>query len=323
METQAYELVNPTQHLATPRVQDHQTNSPEGSSAKNELRSNSNSGETGGPVSFKWRLVTFLNKCRLQSVLIPFRATRQMVRATQEVPIVQDRLAATLTTLSLRVRMVMMPQEGDWEAGGNFVWASSTYERTFPVTLDESNIVSSSCNISGNPLCPSWEWEVLKNQFVSKLPTSNLVVDGVLGPRRPRNLVLSGAKTLAKLSIDVREEPFDRFSPNYTFVSMPHFVPSDACVLSSVDWKSASDKAAATGSYRFDWYTKAEHRVTAPMPATHKRCYRTSMQSDDLKAPGFPDFRSKEYPVVNISTNAITSWMSDTSGHKNPGGSLV
>ncbi|KAF7546527.1 hypothetical protein G7Z17_g8366 [Cylindrodendrum hubeiense] len=207
---------------------------------------------------------------------------------------------------------VMMPQEGDWRAGGSLIWSNSTYDEIFPLILSENNTIGSACNVTGNSLCPSWEWDVLEHQLVAKLPTSSRIVDGIIGPRPPRNVVLSGATTLSKLFIDVREKVFNRNSPNHTVASMPHFVPSDACVLSSLDWELASDAASKTGNYRFNLYSKIQHLLTAPQPMTHTRCHRSSMNADDLTEPSFPDFRSWEYPTINITSDDITDWMSET-----------
>ncbi|KAK7425688.1 hypothetical protein QQZ08_007787 [Neonectria magnoliae] len=208
--------------------------------------------------------------------------------------------------------VVMMPQEDDWRAGGSLIWSNATYDEIFPVVLDANNTIGSLCNVTGNSLCPSWEWDVLNHQLVSKLPTSSKIIDGIIGPRPPRSFVLSGATTLAKLNIDVREKVFNKNSPNHTVVSMPHFVASDACVLSSLDWELASDAASHTGNYRFNLYSKIEHRLTAPQPITHTRCYRSSMSSDDLSSASVPDFRSWEYPAINVTSKAVTDWMSET-----------
>ncbi|KPM39415.1 hypothetical protein AK830_g7171 [Neonectria ditissima] len=208
--------------------------------------------------------------------------------------------------------VVMMPQEDDWRAGGSLVWANATYDDIFPIELDANNTLGSLCNVTGNSLCPSWEWDVLNHQLVSKLPTSSQIIDGIIGPRPPRSFVLSGATTLAKLNIDVREKVFNKNSPNHTVVSMPHFVVSDSVVLSSLDWELASDAASHTGNYRFNLYSKIEHRLTGPQPITHTRCYRSSMSSDDLTTASVPDVRSWEYPAMNITSENITDWMSAT-----------
>lgn len=207
---------------------------------------------------------------------------------------------------------VMMPQEGDWEAGGSLIWANATYADVFPGTLTSNNTIGSACNVTGNNRCPSWDWEVLNQQLISRLPTSSQIIDGLLGPRPPRNVVLSGLKTLVKMTVDVRETWRNNNSPNHTVASMPHFVPSDACVFSSLHWEEASVLASETGNYRYSYYTKLEHRLTAPMPITFTKCQRASMDSDDIQAPSFPDFRSFDYPAVNVTNDDIASWMNET-----------
>ncbi|KAH7149832.1 hypothetical protein B0J13DRAFT_498636 [Dactylonectria estremocensis] len=207
---------------------------------------------------------------------------------------------------------VMMPQEDDWAAGGSLVWANATYDEIFPTILSENNTIGTACNITGNSMCPSWEWDILNHQLIAKLRTSSQIVDGILGPRPPRNVVLSGATTLSKMSVDVREKVFNKNSPNHTVVSMPHFVGSDSVVLSSLDWELASDAASKTGNYRFNMYQKIQHLLTAPQPITHSRCHRSSMSPDSLTEPSFPDFRSWEYPAINITSDEIDDWMSET-----------
>ncbi|KAH6898016.1 hypothetical protein B0T10DRAFT_543067 [Thelonectria olida] len=207
---------------------------------------------------------------------------------------------------------VMMPQEGDWAAGGSLIWANATPAEIFPGILTENNTVGSVCNTTGDNRCPSWEWEVLNQQLISKLSTSSQVVDGLLGPRPPRNIVLSGLKTLVKMTVDVRETWRNNNSPNHTVASMPHFVPSDACVLSSLHWEEASVLASETGKHRYSYYTKIEHQLNAPMPITFTKCQRSSMDSDDIQAPSFPDFRSFDYPAVSVTNDDIASWMNET-----------
>lgn len=80
---------------------------------------------------------------------------------------------------------------------------------------------------------------MLNHQLVSRLRKSSRIVDGIIGQRPPRNAVLSGASTLSKLAVDLSETYSNKNSPSHTVASMPRFVISDVCVLSSLDWELA------------------------------------------------------------------------------------
>ncbi|KAJ4182037.1 hypothetical protein NW755_010726 [Fusarium falciforme] len=61
--------------------------------------------------------------------------------------------------------VAMMPQEGDWNAGGSIVYINATRDEVFPVILTDNNTLGDACKVTGNELCPSWQWEVLNTQI--------------------------------------------------------------------------------------------------------------------------------------------------------------
>ncbi|KAF4982277.1 hypothetical protein FZEAL_2063 [Fusarium zealandicum] len=209
--------------------------------------------------------------------------------------------------------VAMMPQEGEWRAGGSPIYFNATRDEIFPGVLTEDHTPGAECNRTGNKLCPSWQWDVINTQLVSKLGISGQVDDGLFIRRPPRELYISGPlSTLVNLVVDVREKWFNLNSPNHTVASMPHFGPAEACVLSSIHWEQAADISAKRGETRFNSYTKLEHKLDAPLAISHTRCERTSVDPDNLTSILFPDFVAFPPVTLNVSEDAVMDWLSDT-----------
>ncbi|KAL6355591.1 hypothetical protein LRP88_11193 [Fusarium phalaenopsidis] len=164
----------------------------------------------------------------------------------------------------------MMPQEGDWNAGGSIVYINATRDEVFPAVLTDNNTLGDACKVTGNELCPSWQWEALNTQIISKFPSSGQVDDGLFAKRPPREIYVSGPlATLVNLVVDIREKWFNLNSPNHTVAMMPHFAPAEACVVSSLHWEQAAGNSAKAKQSRFSLYSKIEHRLESSMAISH------------------------------------------------------
>ncbi|RGP76742.1 hypothetical protein FLONG3_5182 [Fusarium longipes] len=208
--------------------------------------------------------------------------------------------------------VAMMPQEGDWRAGGSFVYFNSTREDMFPTVVTENNTVGSVCNVTGNELCPSWQWDVINSQLVSNLGLSGEVDSGLFIRRPPSEILVAGrSSTLVNLGVDVREKWFNLNSPNHTVARMPHLGPAEACVTTSLHWEQAADDSAKRGQTRFNNFQKLAHKLSAPMPITNTRCELTSVSDAKVKTLLFPDFVVFPPTTLDVKRDTINGWLSD------------
>ncbi|KAM0345018.1 hypothetical protein ACHAPU_006902 [Fusarium lateritium] len=208
--------------------------------------------------------------------------------------------------------VAMMPQEGDWRAGGSFVYFNGTREEMFPNNLTEKNTIGSACDVTGNDLCPSWQWDVINSQLISKLRLSGEVDNGLFVKRPPNEILLAGySSTLVNLVVDVREKWFNLNSPNHTVARMPHLGPAEACVTTSLHWEQAAGESADRGQTRFNNYQKLVHKLIAPMPMTNTRCELTPVDSTAVKTVLFPDFVSFPPTTLNVTEDVVSDWLSD------------
>ncbi|KAM0439166.1 hypothetical protein ACHAQK_006270 [Fusarium lateritium] len=208
--------------------------------------------------------------------------------------------------------VAMMPQEGDWRAGGSFVYFNGTREEMFPTNLTDENTIGSVCEVTGNELCPSWQWDVINSQLISKLPQSGQVNDGLFAKRPPNEILLAGSSsTLVNFVVDVREKWFNLNSPNHTVARMPHLGPAEACVTTSLHWEQAAGESADRGQTRFNNYQKISHNLNAPMPMTNTRCELTSVSNTTAKTILFPDFVTFPPTTLNVTKDVISDWLSD------------
>ncbi|KAH7215812.1 hypothetical protein DER44DRAFT_806843 [Fusarium oxysporum] len=199
--------------------------------------------------------------------------------------------------------VAMMPQEGDWRAGGSFVYFNGTRDELFPGVLTEENTVGSACSVTGNERCPSWQWDVINSQLISKLPLSGEVDNGLFIRRPPSEILVAGySSTLVNLVVDVREKWFNLNSPNHTVARMPHLGPAEACITTSLHWEQAADDSAKRKQTRFNNFQKLAHKLNAPMPITNTRS----------KTILFPDFVAFPPTTLNVTKDVVSDWLSDT-----------
>jgi hypothetical protein len=210
--------------------------------------------------------------------------------------------------------VAMMPQEGDWRAGGSFVYFNGTREEMFPTNLTDENTIGSACEVTGNELCPSWQWDVINSQLISKLRLSGQVDDGLFVRRPPKEILLAGlSSTLVNFVVDIREKWINLNSPNHTVARMPHLGPAEACVTTSLHWEQAVADSAERGQTRLDSYQKLSHKLNAPMPMTNTRCELTSVSNTTVKTKTvlFPDFVAFPPTTLNVTKNVVSDWLSD------------
>ncbi|KAG8672476.1 hypothetical protein FPOAC2_05868 [Fusarium poae] len=209
--------------------------------------------------------------------------------------------------------VAMMPQEGDWRAGGSFVYFNGTREEMFPTVVTEEHTIGSACNVTGNKLCPSWQWDVINSQLVSNIRLSGEVDNGLFIRRPPNEILVAGySSTLVNLAVDIREKWFNLNSPNHTVARMPHLGPAEACVTTSLHWEQAADDSANRRQTRFNNFQKVTHKLTAPMPITNTRCELTSVRDAKTKTLLFPDFVTYPPASLEVKRDFISDWLSDT-----------
>ncbi|KAG4263157.1 hypothetical protein FPRO03_10520 [Fusarium proliferatum] len=209
--------------------------------------------------------------------------------------------------------VAMMPQGGDWRAGGSFVYFNGTRDEMFPGVLTEDNTIGSACNVTGNERCPSWQWDVINSQLISKLPLSGEVDNGLFIRRPPSEILVAGySSTLVNLVVDVREKWFNLNSPNHTVARMPHLGPAEACITTSLHWEQAADDSAKRKQTRFNNFQKLAHKLNAPMPITNTRCELTSVTDAKAKTIMFPDFVAFPPTTLNVTKDVMSDWLSDT-----------
>ncbi|KAL4731919.1 hypothetical protein ACLX1H_000915 [Fusarium chlamydosporum] len=207
--------------------------------------------------------------------------------------------------------VAMMPQEGDWRAGGSFVYFNGTREEMFPTTLTEDHTIGSVCNVTGNELCPSWQWDVINSQLISKLRLSGQVDNGIFVRRPPNEIMVAGhSSTLVNLVVDVREKWFNLNSPNHTVARVPHLGPAEACVTTSLHWEQAADDSAKRQQTRFNNFQKIAHKLNAPMPITNTKCELISVSDTDAETVVFPDFVTFPPTTLNVKRDFISDWLS-------------
>ncbi|KAH7147859.1 hypothetical protein DER46DRAFT_514185 [Fusarium sp. MPI-SDFR-AT-0072] len=209
--------------------------------------------------------------------------------------------------------VAMMPQEGDWRAGGSFIYFNGTRDEMFPGVLTEDNTIGSACSVTGNERCPSWQWDVINSQLISKLPLSGEVDNGLFIRRPPSEILVAGySSTLVNLVVDVREKWFNLNSPNHTVARMPHLGPAEACITTSLHWEQAADDSAKRKQTRFNNFQKLAHKLNAPMPITNTRCELTSVTDAKAKTILFPDFVTFPPTTLNVTRDVVSDWLSDT-----------
>ncbi|GKU05643.1 hypothetical protein FLAG1_09104 [Fusarium langsethiae] len=209
--------------------------------------------------------------------------------------------------------VAMMPQEGDWRAGGSFVYFNGTREEMFPAVLTEDHTIASTCNVTGNELCPSWQWDVINSQLIFKLRLSGEVDNGLFIRRLPNEILVSGySSTLVKLVVDVKEKWFNLNSPNHTVARIPHLGPAEACVTTSLHWEQAADDSTKRGQTRFNNFQKTAHKLSAPMPITNTRCELTSVRDAKATTLLFPDFVTFPRTNLSVKRDFISDWLLDT-----------
>lgn len=208
--------------------------------------------------------------------------------------------------------VAMMPQEGDWRAGGSFVYYNGTRDEMFPTVLTEDHTIGSACNATGNELCPSWQWDVINSQLISKLRLSGEVNNGLFVRRPPSEIMLAGhSSTLVNLVVDVREKWVNLNSPNHTVARMPHLGPAEACVTTSLHWEQAADDSAKRKQTRFNNGQKISHKLSAPMPITNTRCELTSVDDNKTKTILFPDLVTFPPTTLEVERDFLSDWLSD------------
>jgi hypothetical protein len=208
--------------------------------------------------------------------------------------------------------VAMMPQEGDWRAGGSFVYFNGTREEMYPPVLTENHTIGSVCNVTGNELCPSWQWDVINSQLISKLRLSGEVNNGLFVRRPPSEIMLAGhSSTLVNLVVDVREKWFNLNSPNHTVARMPHLGPAEACVTTSLHWEQAADDSAKRGQTRFNNFRKLSHKLSAPIPITNTRCELTSISDNKTKTVLFPDLVTFPPTTLGVERDFLSDWLSE------------
>ena len=200
-----------------------------------------------------------------------------------------------------------------WFAGGTDVWFNNTEAQMFPGTLNDTDTLGSVCEIAGDEACPSARWQSMKDQLVAFLPKSSHVVDGVLGPRLPQRVSVTGKNSALAINIRMREPIWDIFSPNFSVASAPHSAIADALILTHVHWDQATRNSTEHGQYRFYYRSDERANLLGPAAITHTRC-RMSTRSSDTFDPGppFPDFHYDSFPEVNITNKDIKDWMLET-----------
>ncbi|CEI61885.1 hypothetical protein FVEN_g2941 [Fusarium venenatum] len=209
--------------------------------------------------------------------------------------------------------VAMMPQEGDWRAGGSFVYFNGTREEMFPAVVTEDHTIGSACNVTGNELCPSWQWDVINSQLISKIRLSGEVDNGLFIRRPPNEILVAGySSTLVNLMVDIREKWFNLNSPNHTVARMPHLGPAEACVTTSLHWEQAADDSAKRRQTRFNNFQKVAHKLTAPVPMTNTRRELTSVRYAKAKTLLFPDFVTFPPTNLDVERDFINDWLSDT-----------
>ncbi|RFN53312.1 hypothetical protein FIE12Z_2462 [Fusarium flagelliforme] len=208
--------------------------------------------------------------------------------------------------------VAMMPQEGDWRAGGSFVYFNGTRDEMFPSVLTENHTIGSVCNVTGNELCPSWQWDVINSQLISKLRLSGEVNNGLFVRRPPSEIMLAGhSSTLVNLVVDVREKWFNLNSPNHTVARMPHLGPAEACVTTSLHWEQAADDSAKRRQTRFNNFQKLSHKLSAPIPITNTRCELTSVSDNKTKTILFPDLVTFPPTTLKVERDFLSDWLSE------------
>ncbi|CAG1977385.1 unnamed protein product [Fusarium graminearum] len=209
--------------------------------------------------------------------------------------------------------VAMMPQEGDWRAGGSFVYFNGTREEMFPAVVTEAHTIGSACNVTGNELCPSWQWDVINTQLISKIRLSGVLNNGLFIRRPPNEILVAGySSTLVNLVVDIREKWFNLNSPNHTVARMPHLGPAEACVTTSLHWEQAADDSAKRKQTRFNNFKKVAHKLSAPVPITNTRCELTSVKDAKAKTLLFPDFVTFPPTTLDVKRDFISDWLSDT-----------
>jgi hypothetical protein len=207
----------------------------------------------------------------------------------------------------------MMPQNSSWRAGGTILWWNATDPALFPDTLNETHTLGSVCNVTGSPGCPSYQWEVIAEQLISKLQGSAQVVNGQIeGLPPPSSLIVQGRDTRLELSISIREQPYDSFVANYTVANMPHGAIGDAFLSGSLSWSRAA-LISREGGETLYWLNNGKsfyiHIKTA---ITHTRCRVSRVKVDTTDPPTFPDFEYGDYRDVNITNPIVTGWVQAT-----------
>ncbi|KAM5351071.1 hypothetical protein ACJ41O_003794 [Fusarium nematophilum] len=217
------------------------------------------------------------------------------------------------TVLSIAVApasaTAMIPKDGKWRAGGSTIWWNASEAAIFPDNLNETHTLGPTCGTAGNPLCPSWQWDAINALLVSKLPGSSRIVDRVMGPRPPRNIIVSGRSTLLEIVTDVREPVYDAMSPNYTVVAMPHFATSDALVYSGVHWDRAAFEAYQKQESRVWLYKSTDFHIHVRSALTHTRCHMSLVnRTSDADPPIFPDLKFKDFRPTHLDESVIKDW---------------
>jgi len=197
-----------------------------------------------------------------------------------------------------------------WPAGGTDIWLNATEAEMFPPVLNESHTLGTICAISGHKYCPSAYWQSINNGFVSLLPGSSQIVDGVQQNRPPTRMLITGRRAILNIRVDVREPFYDVFSPNFSVATAPHIAVADPLILAGIHWDMAAKMSTSNKETNLWYYSQASYKLSSLSPITHTRCQMSIRLIDSTYPPTFPSLMHSDLRDVNITNSEIDRWMS-------------
>ena len=205
---------------------------------------------------------------------------------------------------------ILKPRQGTWSAGGTKFFIDASTADLWPTTLDGSK-VPKSCNIdTGDPSCPSGDWQTLGQNYLAYFPELNVDINAGTLPEATR---VDSRKSVRELYTRSRV-PHQLYGWIFTIATTQSSVIADALSEAARLWAIAAFNIKGN-RWRFEYRLDAYFKVAAQQPMVQTRCMEYSVSQ--FNSPGnyllfynlsdIGTFRSKgEFPVeVYVNDTAL------------------
>ncbi|OTA80280.1 hypothetical protein M434DRAFT_401822 [Hypoxylon sp. CO27-5] len=214
----------------------------------------------------------------------------------------------------------MTPKNGTWPAGGTNVYFNGTLDQIFPSILNESHVVGDMCDVAGShPLCPSTEWNIIRDSFVANIP-DRFETDTYLA-LPIRSVLVRGGESILRLRAGMRAHfHINKHQPNrFSTAIMPHVVIADAVVKFGEQWDDAKNFAHDERINRWQYGRTVEAGSYVYSPAVFSLCKYSPYDPTNNTMPLVINFTALGFPATSVKFDASTrQWIAGLSNLTTP-----